>query len=361
MNEDEFTRHIQIISQQIEALHRYTMQSPTQQHVVVEALEEIASSLENLQLLQEQMETSLEAMEVIQEELLQQNEYLAKQRERLFESAPDGSLLTNAQGIILEANRAAGELLNVLPSFLVGKPLVNFVAEAERSVFRTKLNQLSCVHSVQEWEMLICPRGGQPFDASLMVAPVRDFNSLVSLRISVLDITKYKQANLQQLQAAATQLLPLAAAVELPRSLDGLQVLFVDDEADAREFITAVLEQHGISVTAVATVAEALEVLERCSQGEPRKAGWHGVPASRSRPDVILSDIRMPDEDGYALIKKVRALEAQKGWQIPAAALTAYLAEDRAKAIKAGFQSHLHKLAEPTELIAMVAQLAGRA
>ncbi|WP_414585838.1 response regulator [Scytonema sp. PCC 10023] len=347
MNEDEFTRYIQIIRQQIEALHRYTMHSPTQQQMVVEALEEIACSLENLQLLQEQMQGSLETMEVIQEELLQQNEYLAKQRQRyydLFEFAPDASLLTNAQGIILEANRAAGELLNVLPSFLVGKPLVNFVAEAERSVFRTKLNQLSSVNSVQEWEIPICPRRGQSFDASLMVAPVRDsFNSLVSLRISVWDVTKYKQANLQQLQAAATQLLPLAAAVELPRSLDGLQVLFVDDEADAREFITAVLEQHGISVTAVGSVGEALEVLER------------------SRPDVILSDIRMPDEDGYALIKKVRALEAQKGWQIPAGAITAYLAEDRAKAIKAGFQSHLHKLAEPTELIAMVAQLAGRA
>ncbi|WP_348982801.1 response regulator, partial [Brasilonema octagenarum] len=111
------------------------------------------------------------------------------------------------------------------------------------------------------------------------------------------DITKYKAANLQHIQSVA-ELLPLAAAVEIPRSLDGLQVLFVDDEADAREFITAVLEQHGISVTAVATVTEALEVLERCSLGEP--------PKGRTCPDVLISDIRMPDEDGYALIKKVR-------------------------------------------------------
>jgi CheY-like chemotaxis protein len=138
-----------------------------------------------------------------------------------------------------------------------------------------------------------------------------------------------------------SQLLP-EATVAIPRSLNGLEVLFVDDEADAREFITVVLKQQGISVTAVASVTEALEVLER------------------SRPDVILSDIRMLDEDGYALIEKVRALEAQKGWQIPTAALTAYLAEDRAKLIKAGFQLHLHKLAQPTELVAMVAQLAGR-
>jgi CheY-like chemotaxis protein len=69
-----------------------------------------------------------------------------------------------------------------------------------------------------------------------------------------------------------------------------VKILYVDDEADAREYITTALEQHGIGVTAVTTVAEALCVLER------------------SRPDVLLSDIRMPDEDGYALIQKVRAL-----------------------------------------------------
>ncbi|ARV57546.1 PAS sensor protein [Nostocales cyanobacterium HT-58-2] len=356
MSEQEFTRHIQIIRQQTEVLYKYIALMPTQPQQLAEALEEIPASLENLQVLQEQMQASLEAMEVIQEELLQQNEYLAEQRQLyydLFEFAPDAYLLTNAQGIILEANRAAGALFNVLPNLLTRKPLVNFVPEAERSVFRSKLNQLSQVYSsVQEWEIRMCPRGGKPFDATLMVAPVRDSSgSLVSLQISVIDVSKYKQAA-QQLQSVASQLLPKAAAVEISHSLDGLQVLFVDDEADAREFITAVLEQHGICVTAVASVAQALEVLERCSQGEP--------PKGLSRPDVIISDIRMPDEDGYALIKKVRALEAKKGWRIPAGAITAYLAEDRAKAIEAGFQSHLHKLAEPTELIAMIAQLAGR-
>ncbi|WP_339381084.1 response regulator [Brasilonema sp. UFV-L1] len=357
MSEEEFSQRIQTIRQQIEALHTYIMLNPTQQQQVAKAMEEIAASLENLLVLSEQMQTSSEAMEVIEEELLKQNEYLAEERQRyydLFEFAPDAYLLTDAQGVILLANRAAGALFNVLPNILIGKPLVNFVAEAQRSVFRIKLNHLSSVYSsMQEWEIPMCPRRGQSFDASLLVAPVRDSSrTLVSLRIIVRDMTQYKQANLQQIQSAAPQLLPLAAAVETPRSLDGLQVLFVDDEADAREFITAVLEQHGICVTAVASVGEALEVLERWSQGDP--------PKGRSHPDMLISDIRMPDEDGYALIRKVKALEAEKGWRIPTAALTAYLAEDRAKAIKAGFQSHLHKLAEPTELIAMVAQLAGR-
>ncbi|MDF5717474.1 MAG: response regulator [Rhizonema sp. NSF051] len=349
MSQEEFTQRIQIIRQQIEALQRYihTISKPIQQQHVTEAIEEITSSLGNLQLLQEENQTSLELMEVIQEELRLQNEYLAVECQSyydMFQFAPDAYLLTNEQGIILKANHSAAELLNVLPQFLISLPLANFVAQAERSVFRTKLNQLSQINSVQEWEIPMCRHEGEPFDASLLVVPNRDFSEkLVSVRISIRDMTKYKQADLQQLQSACTQLLPeVTAVLETPLALDGLQVLFVDDEADAREFITVVLEQQGISVTAVSSVAEALSVLERV------------------RPDVLISDIRMAIEDGYALIEKVRAIEREFGWQIPTAALTAYLAEEQAKAIEAGFQAHLHKLAQPTELVAMVAQLAKR-
>lgn len=341
MSEEEFTTNIEIIRQQIEALHGH-ISSPTQEQVS-QIIEVLTASLTNLQLFQEERQASLELMEIIQEELLGQNEYLATQRQHyydLYQFAPDAYLLTTPQGIIQKANRAAAELFNMPQEFLVSKPLVNLVVEKERSVFRTKLNQLPSIDFIEEWETLMCPRSGQPFDASLMVTPVRDLKkSPVSLRITIRNITTYKQQNLKP-QYANFQLPEVS--VEIPRSLDGLRVLFVDDETDTREFITVVLEQHGMSVTAVATVAQALKVLEQ------------------SRPDVILSDIKMPDEDGYALIQKVKAIEAEKGWQIPTAALTAYLAEDRAKAIKAGFQSHLHKLAEPTELVAMVAQLAKR-
>lgn len=314
MSEEEFTRLIQVIRQQIEELDGYTKLPPTQRsEFLSEAIANIVSSIDNFQLLQEQMQASLEVMEIIQEELLEQNEYLAKQRERyceLFEFAPDAYLLISPQGIILEANGAAAGLFNVLQNFLIGKPLVTFVAETERSVFHTKLKQLCELYSsTQEWEILMCSRAAQPFDASLSVAPVRDSRgSLVYLRVTIRDVTKYKQANLQQRPAAAT--------VEVPHSLDGLQVLFVDDQIDAREFITLVLEQQGISVTAVTSVSEALEALEQ------------------TRPDVIISDIRMPDEDGYALIRKIKALEAEKGWQIPTAALTAYPSENSAQAIQ---------------------------
>ncbi|PYM36998.1 MAG: hybrid sensor histidine kinase/response regulator [Candidatus Rokuibacteriota bacterium] len=122
-------------------------------------------------------------------------------------------------------------------------------------------------------------------------------------------------------------------------SLQGVRVLVVDDDAGARESVTAVLEQSGASVRAVESAAEAVETLER----EP--------------PDVLLSDIAMPGMDGYAFLGQARA--RLPGAQLPAAALTAYAdATDRARALAAGFQAHLAKPVDPAELVAVVAELA---
>lgn len=127
-----------------------------------------------------------------------------------------------------------------------------------------------------------------------------------------------------------------------PVNLVGLQVLVVDDEVDTRELITFVLEQDGAQVTAVASASEALVAIER----------W--------KPDVLISDIGMPQEDGYTLIRKVRASEA--GQSIPAVALTAYAREeDSRNAIQAGFHRHIAKPVEPTQLVEVVAELAGKA
>jgi CheY-like chemotaxis protein len=117
----------------------------------------------------------------------------------------------------------------------------------------------------------------------------------------------------------------------------------VDDEADARELVMTILKQYGVEVTAVATARQALEVLQQ------------------SQPNVLVSDIGMPDEDGYALIRQVRALDAEQGGQIPAVALTAYArAEERIRALAAGFQLHIPKPVNPEELAAVVANLVGR-
>jgi PAS domain S-box-containing protein len=128
-----------------------------------------------------------------------------------------------------------------------------------------------------------------------------------------------------------------------PPELDGLRLLVVDDERDTLALLKAVLERCGASVIAVSSAGEALAALKE------------------TRPDVLISDLGMPEEDGYALIKKVRALSAEEGGQTPSAALTAYArVEDRMKVLRSGFQIHIPKPVEPAELITVVANLAGR-
>ncbi len=122
--------------------------------------------------------------------------------------------------------------------------------------------------------------------------------------------------------------------------LTGLRVLVVDDEADTRNFLSFMFEEYGAITTAVASVDEALAVLEQ------------------AKPDILISDIGMSEQDGYTLIRKLRSLEPEKGGCIPAIALTAYTREeDRLEALSAGFQQHLSKPIDPNKLIAMVANV----
>jgi CheY-like chemotaxis protein len=123
--------------------------------------------------------------------------------------------------------------------------------------------------------------------------------------------------------------------------LGGLRVLLVEDDQDARELLREVLLQHRAVVTAACSVREALEVI------------------GSGRPDVLVSDLAMPDEDGYELIRTVRRRPAEEGGGIPALALTAHARkEDERRALEAGFQMHAAKPIDPDELIAAVASLA---
>ncbi|MEG3930545.1 ATP-binding protein [Microcoleus sp. T3_B1] len=129
-------------------------------------------------------------------------------------------------------------------------------------------------------------------------------------------------------------------------TLEGLQILVVEDEADALELLSTILAKYGADVMAVASVKEALTIIQT---------------ASDRSPDVLVSDIGMPDEDGYSLIRKLRQLEAQRGGRLPAIALTAYARnDDRQQALLAGFQIHLTKPVDAAELVAVVASLTGR-
>jgi CheY-like chemotaxis protein len=124
-------------------------------------------------------------------------------------------------------------------------------------------------------------------------------------------------------------------------TLDGLRILLVDDEA--REAMAVLLRQAGAEVIAVPSAPLALQSLER------------------DRPNVLLSDIAMPGEDGYALIAKVRSLPPERGGAVAAAALTAYAsAEDRARVLRAGYHGHFAKPIDPAALVSAVAALAER-
>jgi signal transduction histidine kinase len=123
-------------------------------------------------------------------------------------------------------------------------------------------------------------------------------------------------------------------------ALDSLQVLVVDDDAQTCEALTAVLEQYGAQVRAVTSASAALGAI------------------TNQKPDILISDIGMPNQDGYSLIATLRALAPDQGGQIPAIALTAFARdEDRSRALEVGFQTYLAKPIEPDELVGVVAHL----
>jgi PAS domain S-box-containing protein len=126
-------------------------------------------------------------------------------------------------------------------------------------------------------------------------------------------------------------------------SLKGIDILVVDDQDEARELLRTVLEHSGARVACAASAREALNAVR-----------------SR-RPDVVISDIEMPEESGYDLLRQLRALPSSEGVDLPVLALTAYAtAHDRVKVLQAGFQMHLAKPVEPAELITVVANLTRR-
>ena len=128
-----------------------------------------------------------------------------------------------------------------------------------------------------------------------------------------------------------------------PRILDGLKILVVDDDADTRDLVTTILTRCGSEVRCSASAAEAFAAFQE----------WN--------PDLLVSDIGMPEEDGYGLIRRLRELKSKRAKQIPALALTAYATDqDRSLALSAGFQVHLAKPIEPESLVNSIAAALGR-
>jgi two-component system CheB/CheR fusion protein len=151
------------------------------------------------------------------------------------------------------------------------------------------------------------------------------------------------EAKCSEAEAAPTESSrPQNGLEEMDRTaLEGVRLLVVEDEADSREMLVTAFERCGAEVIAAASAAEAMAALQRAT------------------PDVLVCDIGLPGEDGYELMRRVRAFEAERGSRIPALALTAYAgSDDRGKALAAGFDLYVPKPAEPAELVTKVALLA---
>jgi len=138
---------------------------------------------------------------------------------------------------------------------------------------------------------------------------------------------------------AITDPIPPTGLLPAP-DLTGVRTLVVDDDPETRELLTMMLTQYGALVTSAGSAREARAIL------------------IRDRLDVVLSDIQMPDEDGYGLIAAIRALDAERGGHTPAVAVTAYgTSEDRERLLAAGFHRHIVKPINATQLASVVAEL----
>jgi PAS domain S-box-containing protein len=158
-----------------------------------------------------------------------------------------------------------------------------------------------------------------------------------------LPVSPLRSRSLGGAEDAAVRVMRRNTTFHCPPELDGLQVLVCEDEADARELIEAVLVECRATAVTVGSVAEAMDRFRE------------------SVPDVLVSDIGMPDASGYELIRQVRALPPEQGGRVPAIALTAYASmTDRTRALMEGFQNHVSKPTEPQELVAAIAALVGR-
>ena len=165
-------------------------------------------------------------------------------------------------------------------------------------------------------------------------SPGRGLGATFTVRLPVLSAPEVGDAERRAIRDATT-------AVNRPARLDGIRVVLIEDDDDGRTMLTTLLELAGAVVAAAGSVHEALALLDTI------------------RPDVIVSDVGMPDEDGFALIRRVRAREVEGEGSVPAIALTGYVRlEDRARLLAAGFQQHVRKPVEPGEIVAAIASLA---
>ncbi len=192
MKTHEFERKIDAAQQRLYDLLQHVEQADVNERTWIKAaVEELSTSLEELHVAQEELRQQNEALVAVREQLAAER----RRYQDLFAFAPDGYLVTDAEGLIQEANRAAAALLAVRQEFLVGKPLAVFVAKEARADFYAQISRFQAgeVSSRMPWETRICSRHGDLFPAAVTIAPIWN-GELIGLRWLIRDITARKQA-----------------------------------------------------------------------------------------------------------------------------------------------------------------------
>lgn len=202
-----FNQRIQSVYQQTQSLHK-NADRMLQHHpqLVLDCLQELWSALEELHVAEETLREQNEALVAAKEQANRERQ----RYQNLFEFAPDGYLVTDIHGMVIEANRAAAILFDQQQQQLPGKLLAHQVQANQRRAFRALLNQLPRVNRIQEWELTLCGQNNRSFEAAITVETVRDSQGqVVALRWLIRDITTRKQSEerLRQLQVQNLQLL----------------------------------------------------------------------------------------------------------------------------------------------------------
>jgi PAS domain S-box-containing protein len=174
-------------------------------------------------------------------------------------------------------------------------------------------------------------------------SPGKGQGATFKIRLPLISASRLAPRSAPRDEAAAPAAAEEQQILENGHRLDGVRVLVVEDNLDTLDMLKFIFSESGAEVITATSVDEALDALERF------------------RPDALISDIAMPDRDGYDLIREIRSREPERGGKIPAVAVTAYArAEDRVRVLAAGFQMHIAKPIAPDELIAVVASLTGQ-
>lgn len=189
----QFQTQIEEVQNRVDRLHKQVEQAAVREQngLLRDAIENLSLALEELRVSEEELVEHTEALAIARNEV----EAERRRYQELFEFAPDGYLVIDLQGKILEANLKAAALLNIPLNYLVSKVLASFVPESTQRVFRQQINQLSSLQpSSEEWEVQLQPRDRQPFFAALTVAPILVNEKPTAYRMCIRDITSRKQA-----------------------------------------------------------------------------------------------------------------------------------------------------------------------